>query len=132
MLVFFSAFWAFALDDERDGVGGEASREFETWYMDVLHAEGTLARLAIEVDVPIVVVALSVFLAELVVEDASSVFEGMYHIVFQEKGEHSEDARLIHRHHQPLDVAEAQRCACPRQRFHHEDAVGGGLNAFRF
>lgn len=132
MLVFLSAFWAFALDDERDRVGGEASRELETWYVDVLHAEGTLARLAIEVDVPIVVVALSIFLAELVVEDASPIFEGMYHIVFQEKGEHSEYARLVHRHHQPLDIAEAQRCACPRQRFHHEDAVGGGLNAFRF
>ena len=100
--------------------------------MDVLHAEGTLARLAIEVDVTIVVVAHSVFLTEFVVEYTSSVFEGMHHIVFQEKGEYSEDARLVHRHHQPLDIAEAQRCACPRQRFHHEDAVGSGLNAFRF
>lgn len=132
MLVFLSAFRAFALDDERDGVGGEAGREFKTWYVDVLHAEGTLARLAIEVDVTIVVVALSVFLAEFVVEDASSVFEGMHYIVFQKKGEHSEDARLVHRHHQLLDIAEAQRCACPRQRFHHEDAVGGWLNTFRF
>lgn len=132
MLVFFSAFWAFSLDDKREGVREEACREFKTWYVDVLHAEGTLARLAIEVDVTIVVVALSIFLTEFVVEDASSVFEGMHHIVFQEKSEHSEDARLVHRHHQPLDIAEAQRCACPRQRFHHEDAVGGGLDALCF
>ena len=59
MLMFASAFWAFTFDDEGYGVGEESLRQLDTWDMDVFHAEGSLARFAIEVDVSIAVVAVS-------------------------------------------------------------------------
>ena len=77
------AFRAFSLDDEGDRVGIETFGEFKTRDMDVFHTEGTLARLAIEMDMPVVVVALTVFLAKFVVENTSTILEGMYHVVFQ-------------------------------------------------
>lgn len=92
MLMFASAFWAFTFDDEGYGVGEESLRQLDTWDMDVFHAEGSLARFAIEVDVFIVVVAFSLFLAEFIVEDALPVLEGMYHVVFQEESERPKDA----------------------------------------
>lgn len=87
MLMFASAFRAFTFDDEGYGVGEESLRQLDTWDMDVFHAEGSLARFTIEVDVSIVVVAFSLFLAEFIVEDALPVLEGMYHVVFQEESE---------------------------------------------
>lgn len=132
MLMFASAFRAFTFDDEGYGVGEEALRQLDTWDMDVFHAEGSLARFAIEVDVSIVVVAFSLFLAEFIVEDALPVLEGMYHVVFQEESEHPKDARLVHRHHFPFQSAEALRCLSFCQSLHHKDAVGSGLDALAF
>ena len=51
-----------------------------------------MASLAVEMDMTVMMVAFSFFLAEFVVENTSSVFEGVHHVVFEEEGEHSEDA----------------------------------------
>ena len=75
--------------------------------MDVFHAEGALASFAVEVDMAVMMIAFSFFLAEFVVEDTSSVFEGVHHVVFEEEGEHSEDARFVHGQHLVLQIAEA-------------------------
>ena len=83
--MFLFAFRAFAFDDEGHGVGEEAFGQFKTRNVDVLHAEWALARFAVEVDVSIMMVAFSIFLAKLIVEDASSIFEGMHYIMLQEK-----------------------------------------------
>lgn len=103
------AFRAFSLDDEGDGVRKETCGKFETWYLNVFHAERTLARLTVEMNVPIVVVALAVLFAKFIVQNATPVFEGMYHIVLQEKGEGTEDTRLVHRYHLAIQVAKAHR-----------------------
>lgn len=68
---------AFSLDDEGDGMGVETSGELKTWYLDVFHAKGTLARLTVEVDVPIMMVAFAFLFAQLIVEDATAVLKGM-------------------------------------------------------
>lgn len=75
--------------------------------MDVFHAEGALASLAIEMDVSVMMVAFSFFLAEFVVENTSSVLESVYHVVFEEEGEHSEDAGFVHGQHLVFQTAEA-------------------------
>lgn len=75
--------------------------------MDVFHAEGALASLAVEVDMAVMMVAFSFFLAEFIVEYTSSVFEGVHHVVFEEKGEHSEDAGFVHGQHLVFQTAEA-------------------------
>ena len=83
-------------------------------------------------DVAVVMVAFAVFLANLIVEHPSSVFEGVYHVVFQEEGERAEDARLVHRHHQSLQMAEAKRVVGSSQCPQNQDAVGCGADALGF
>jgi hypothetical protein len=46
--VFLSAIRAFAFDDKGNRVGIKAFGQLETWNMDILHTEGTLARFAVE------------------------------------------------------------------------------------
>ena len=86
MVMLSPAIWTFSLDDERDGVGVESFWQLEARNMDIFHAEGTLARLAIEVDVTVVMITFAIFLAEFIVEYAPSIFEGMHYIVLQEEG----------------------------------------------
>ena len=126
------AFRARALDDEGDGAGREAAGQVEARDGDVVQAEGTLARLAVEVDVAVVVVALAFLLAHLVVDYPSAVLEGVYNVVGQEEGEGAEDARLVHRHHLPFQRAEAQGRAGAGEGLQYEDAVGGGADALGF
>ena len=47
--MFLPALRAFTLDDERDGVGAEPFGQVQVRQRDVFHAEGLLARLAVEV-----------------------------------------------------------------------------------
>ena len=127
-----SAIRTLPLDDEGNGVGVISFGQFEARDMDVFHAEGAMARLAIEVDVPIVVIAFAVLLTELIVEHASSVFEGMHHLMLQEEREHTEYARLVHRPHQSLQIAEALRVPGFCQGLHHQYSIGGRANALAF
>lgn len=90
--MFLSAIRAFAFDDKGNRVGVKAFGQLETWNMDILHTEGTLARFAVEMNVPVVMIAGAFFFAEFVAEYASPIFEGMYHIMFQEEGKCSENA----------------------------------------
>ena len=60
--------------------------------MDVVQTERALARLAVEVDMSVMMVALALFLAQFVVEYATSVLKGMHHIMLQEQGECTEYA----------------------------------------
>ena len=62
-------------------MGVKAFGQFETWNMDILHTEGTLARFAVEMNMPVVMIASPFFFAEFVAEYASPIFEGMYHII---------------------------------------------------
>ena len=77
--------------------------------MDILHTEGTLARFAVEMNMPVVMIASPFFFAEFVAEYASPIFEGMYHIMFQKEGKGTEDARLIHRNHLSFQIAQTLR-----------------------
>jgi len=97
-----SAIRANSLDDERHGMRKESFGQAEARNMNVFHTKRTMARLAIEVYVTVVVIALAFLLAYLIIEHAPSILKGMNHIVLQEKREGSEDARLIHRHHFPF------------------------------
>lgn len=92
----------FALYHERGGVGGEALRQREHRHVYVIKTEGALARLAIKMYVPVLVVACAAVGAKFVVEYSTPVLKGVYHVVFEEKGEHAEDARLVHVRHQRL------------------------------
>lgn len=87
----------------------ESFGQFETWNMDVVQTERALARLAVEVDMSVMMVALALFLAQFVVEYATSVLKGMHHIMLQEQGECTEYARFVHRWHQGFHVAKAHR-----------------------
>ncbi len=81
--------------------------QFETWNIDVVPTERALARLAVEVDMSVMMVALALFLAQFVVEYATSVLKGMHHIMLQEQGECTEYAGFLHRWHQGFHVAKA-------------------------
>ena len=48
----------------------ESFGQFKTWNMDVVQTERALARLAVEVDMSVMMVALALFLAQFVVEYA--------------------------------------------------------------
>ena len=122
---------AFPLDDERDGVGIEPLRQLETRNANILHAERTMARFAIKMNMAIVMVAFPIFLAQLIVQHSSAILERMHRIVFQKERESAEDARLIHRYHLLLQVFETQRILLICQSLHHQYTVGGGLNALR-
>ena len=132
LLVFLSAFRAFAFDDEGNGMGVEAFGQLETWNMDILHTEGALARFAVEMNVTVVMIASSFFFAEFVAEYASPIFESMHHIMFQEEGKGTEDARLIHRNHLSFQITQTLRVLFAHQGLHYEYAVGGRSDAFRF
>lgn len=124
VLVLFSTFRAFSLDDKGNGVGVESCWQFEAWDVNVFHAEGALASLAVEMDMSVMMVAFSFFLADFVVEDASSVLEGVHHVVFEEEGEHSEDAGFVHGQHLVFQTAEALGVLLARQSLENENAVG--------
>ncbi len=81
MLGALSALGAFPFDNEGDGMGIKSFRQFESWDMNVFHAEGALARLTIKVNMAVMVIAFSLFLAHLVVEQPASVLEGMHYVM---------------------------------------------------
>ena len=122
---------AFPLDDERDGVGIEPLRQLETRNMNILHAERTMARFAIKMNMAIVMVTFPILLAQLIVQHSSAILERMHRIVFKKERESAENARLIHRYHLLLQVLETQRILLICQSLHHQYTVGGGLNALR-
>lgn len=132
LLVFLSAIRAFAFDDKGNRVGVKAFGQLETWNMDILHTEGTLARFAVEMNMPVVMIASPFFFAEFVAEYASPIFEGMYYIMFQKEGKGTEDARLVHRNHLSFQIAQTLRVLFAHQGLHYEYAVGGWSDAFRF
>lgn len=107
--MFFSAFCTFSFDDKRHGMGKEPIGQFDMRQMLVFQTERPLARLTIEMNMTVVVVAVATMLAQFIVEHAASVLKGMHHIVFEEKGQHAEDARLVHGGHGLVDVRQAHR-----------------------
>ena len=127
-----SLYWCFFLQSGHSPLmtkeieGVKAFGQFETWNMDILHTEGTLARFAVEMNMPVVMIAGAFFFAEFVAEYASPIFEGMYHIMFQKEGKGTEDARLVHRNHLSFQIAQTLwvlfahqclcRCACCENR----------------
>ena len=90
---------AFSLDDEGDGVGIESFRQFKTRNMNILHAERTVARFAVEMNMTIMMITLSLLLTQFVVQYPPSILEGMNGIMLQKERQRAEDARLVHRHH---------------------------------
>lgn len=84
-MIFSLTFGAFAFDDKGNGMRTESFGQFETWNMDVVQTERALARLAVEVDMSVMMVALALFLAQFVVEYATSVLKGMHHIMPKNK-----------------------------------------------
>lgn len=72
----------------------------------VLEAERLLAGLAVEMEMPLCMVALAlVVVAELVVQDAPPVFKRMHHILVGKERQHSEYARFVQIEHLPLHVS---------------------------
>ena len=124
LLVLLSALWAFAFYYERQGVGGEAFGQRDAVDMYILEAEGAMARLAIEVHVVVVLVASPVAVAQFIVEHSPSVFERVRHVVFKEKREHTEYARLVHLQVHPLHVRQADGMVSPAEHLVYDDAVG--------
>mgnify|MGYP006879548138 CR=1 FL=1 len=122
---------AFSLDDEGDGVGIETLRQLEARNMNILHAERTVARFAIEMNMTIMMITFSFLLTQFVVQYPPSILEGMNGIMLQKKRQRAEDARLVHRYHLLLQILQTQRILLIRQSLHHQYAVGGGLNALR-
>lgn len=98
--------------------------------MDVVQTERALARLAVEVDMSVMMVALALFLAQFVVEYATSVLKGMHHIMLQEQGECTEYARFVHRWHQGFHVAKAHWGRMTEQSLVHQYPVGCRFDAF--
>ena len=115
---------AFPLDDERDGVREETFGQLESRNIDVFHTERTLAGFAIKMNVTIVMITCAFLFAYLIIQNATSILEGMNHIMLQEKRKHTEDARLVHRHHLSFQRAEALGMRIALQGFHHQYAVG--------
>lgn len=111
-------------DDERNGVGEETFGQLETRNMNIFHTERTLAGFTIKMNVTIVMITCAFLFAYLIIQDAASVLKSMNHIMLQEKCKHTEDARLVHRHHPPFQHAEALGMRVALQSFHHEYTVG--------
>ena len=122
---------AFSLDDEGDGVGIETLRQFETRNMNILHAERTVARFAIKMNMTIMMITFSLLLTQFVVQYPPAILESMNGIMLQKERQRAEDARLVHRNHLQLQILQTQRILLTRQSLHHQYAVGGGLNALR-
>ena len=109
----------------------ESFRQFEAWNMDILHAERTVARFAVEMNMTIMMITFSFLLTQFVVQYPPAILEGMNGIMLQKERQRAEDARLIHRHHLLLQILQTQRILLIHQSFHHQYAVGGGLDALR-
>lgn len=71
---------------------------------NAVKAEGAFARLAIEMDVIVMVMTFSLFSAQLIIDDAASVLKRMHHIVFDEERQSTEYARLVHVEHFGLEI----------------------------
>lgn len=110
----------------------ETFRELDVVDVDVVEAERTLTRLTIEVDVAVVHVACPLAVAKLIVEDATPVFKGMHHVVLMEQGEHTEDARLVHRQLQRLYVGKTCWVVKSCQSLIYKDAVCRWLHSLAF
>ena len=110
---------AFSLDDEGDGVGIETLRQLEARNMNILHAERTVARFAVEMNMTIMMIAFSFLLTQFVVQYPSSILESMNGIMLQKERQRAEDARLIHRYHLQFQILQTQRILLTRQSLHH-------------
>ena len=74
---------AFPLDDERDGVGIESLRQLETRNANILHAERTLTRFAIKMNMTIMMITRTILLAQLIIQNPSAILERMNRIMLQ-------------------------------------------------
>ena len=73
----------FPLDDERDRVGIEPLGQLETRDMNILHAERTLARFAIKMNMTIMMITRTILLTQLIVQHPSAILERMHRIMLQ-------------------------------------------------
>ena len=62
-------------------MGAESVGQVELRQLHAVKAEGALAVFAIKVQVAVVVVASPLFVAQFVVDNASSVLKGVHHVV---------------------------------------------------
>ena len=75
------AFWTLAFHDERDRVGQKTFGQVYLRNGHVLQAVGMLAVLAVEMQMPMLMVLCLSVLAQLVMHHTASVFKSVYHIM---------------------------------------------------
>lgn len=85
VLMTVAAMRAKPLDDERQRMRREALGKHQFGSLDGVEAIGMMARLAIEVQMPVGHVAGSIGGAQLIVEHSAPVLKSMYHIMFKEQ-----------------------------------------------
>jgi len=118
-----------ALDNVAGGGDGEAGRHSNAGHGNAVETEGALAALAEEMDMEVVVLLATVAVAQLVAQCPCPVFDDMGQMMVAEKGEGTEDARLVDGQDLQLQLGQRQRPGRQGQLAQHYNAVGRGLDA---
>ncbi len=129
----FTALGAEAFDDKRNGMREIALGQMDRWNGRVLKAKRLLAGLAIEMEMPLRMVALAlVVVTEFVVQYPTPVLKRMHHIAVGKQRQHTENTRLIQIEHLLLHVPQTHRTRQSHQRLIDQNAIDSRLHRLLF
>lgn len=130
ILLFFPAARANPFYHIIDGMGRESGGKFDRWGGDIFEAIDLPTSFAIEVGVHVVVRFMGmVAMAGFVSDYASSIFHGVYGPVFQKKGEHARDARLVKGVENFVKVHKGEGPVAPENFPQHQYPIRSRLDA---
>ena len=124
--------WTNAFDHYVTVVHLETWRQHRLRHLQMVEAVGSLAYLTIEVGVLVIVMLLTVTVAEFIFSAVAAAIDGVYQMVFTEQGEGTEDVRLVDSGNATFQLCQRLRQHGTGQCSHHYDTVGSGLNAMLF
>lgn len=110
-------------------MGTEALWKLYIWYVHVVKAKTTLAFLAIEVCVPVMMVTFASLMTDFVLQNSPTILKSMHNIVLLKKCQDAEYAALVHIDKVFLQVSQRHRLLGMMQCLIHQYAVGRWLNA---
>lgn len=103
------------------------------WDGGVFEAERLLAGLAIEMEMPLGMVAFAlVVMTEFIVKNTAPVFERMHYIMICKERQYTEYTRFVKCEHLILHIPQTHRSSQLHKRLIDENAVDGWLDIFLF
>lgn len=126
-----TALRALSLDNKGYRTHRESLLQPQIGQRKIVHTKRFPARLAIEMDMGIGMIADCFTAARFIIQDTTSVFESMHDIVLQEQGQYAEYTGLVHRFQQIFQVGQTHRPARLLECLQYKEPVGCRLYTFQ-